>query len=69
MVQVDIEAVFMLQDCVPVRMAMRLRALPALVRMRMVFIVDVQVFVLQRLVQMLEIGSVVMWPCHHGSSR
>ena len=48
--QVDDIRMFVFQRCVPVRVAMGLRFLPALVLVAVVFIMDVQVFVIQRVV-------------------
>ncbi len=62
MVKVDNVGVFVFQRRVPVRMAMRFRSLPALVLMSMVLFVDMQMFVLQRVVPVLQLARVVSRP-------
>ena len=52
--EVDHQAVQVLQRFVPVRMAVRLRAFPALVLVVLVLVVDVAVLMLQCLVSMLQ---------------
>ena len=46
------------QGCMTVGMAVRLRALPALVGMLMMFVVDMQVLVVQGAVVVLQLGGV-----------
>ena len=59
---VDNVGVPVFQRNVPMRMAMRLRSLPAFVSMSMVLIVDMQVLMLKRLVHMLHLAGVVSRP-------
>jgi hypothetical protein len=61
-VQVDDVAVAMALGRMPVRVPVRLGSLPALVLMLVVFVVHVQVRVLERPVLMLEHLRVVAWP-------
>lgn len=62
MVKVDNVRVFVLEGSVPVGMAMRLLSLPALVCVLMVLVVDMEVPVLKRLVQVLHFDGVVSRP-------
>ncbi len=62
MVKVDNVGVFVYQRHVPVRMAMRVLSLPALMCVLMVLVMDMQVLVFQRLVLMLQIARVVSRP-------
>lgn len=62
MVKVDNVRVFVLEGSVPVGMAMRLLSLPALVCVLMVLVMDMEVPVLKRLVQVLHFDGVVSQP-------
>ncbi len=62
MVKVDNVRVFVLEGSVPVGMAMRLLSLPALVCVLMVLVMDMEVPVLKRLVQVLHFDGVVSRP-------
>ena len=62
MVKVDNVRVFVLEGSVPVGMAMRLLSFPALVCVLMVLVMDMEVPVLKRLVQMLHFDGVVSRP-------
>ena len=62
MVKVDNVRMFVLEGSVPVGMAMRLLSLPALVCVLMVLVMDMEVPVLKRLVQVLHFDGVVSQP-------
>lgn len=62
MVKVDNVRVFVLEGSVPVGMAMRLLSLPALGCVLMVLVMDMEVPVLKRLVQVLHFDGVVSRP-------
>ena len=62
MVKVDNVGVFVLEGSVPVGMAMRLLSLPALGCVLMVLVMDMEVPVLKRLVQVLHFDEVVSRP-------
>ena len=62
MVKVDNVRVFVLEGRVPVGMAMRLLSFPALVYVLMVLVMDMEVPVLKRLVQVLHFDGVVSRP-------
>lgn len=62
MVKVDNVRMFVLEGSVPVGMAMRLLSLPALVCVLMVLVMDMEVPVLKRLVQVLHFDGVVSRP-------
>ena len=57
MVKVDNVRVFVFQRSVPVGMTMGLRSFPSLVLMAMVVIMDMQVLVLERAVQVLQFAE------------
>ena len=62
MVKVDNVRVFVLEGSVPVGMAMRLLSFPTLVCVLMVLVMDMEVPVLKRLVQVLHFDGVVSRP-------
>lgn len=62
MVKVDNVGVFVLEGGVPVGMAMLLLSFPALVCVLMVLVMDMEVPVLKRLVQVLHFDGVVSRP-------
>ena len=62
MVKVDNVRMFVLEGSVPVEMAMRLLSLPALGCVLMVLVMDMEVPVLKRLVQVLHFDGVVSRP-------
>ncbi len=66
MVKVDNVGVLVLEGSVPVWMAMRFLSLPALVFVLMMLVVDMQVLVLQRLVQVFDLDRVVGRPQNQG---
>ena len=68
-VEIDDVAVLVFQGLVPVRMAVRLRSFPTLVRVLVVLVVDMQVLVIEGLVQVLQIGGIAGWPHHQGDRR
>ena len=69
MVKVYNVGVFVFQRLVSVRMSMRFRSLPALVLMSMVFFVDMLMFVLQRVVPVLQFARVVGRPQSQSGGR
>jgi len=62
MVKIHNVRVLVLEGSVQVWMAMRLLSLPALVCVPMVLVMDMQMLVLKRLVQVFDLAGVVSWP-------
>lgn len=69
MVQVDDIGVGVPQRCMPVRMAVRLRALPAFVLMLVMLIVRVKMFVVGGRVHMLDLDRIAGRPEDQGRKR